>query len=126
MTAYLLREEGLAALRDGRGWDILIVGGGASGLGAAVDAADALPVYIRDDVARPSGPDTQSGGFPQPFRPAAGGDRPVELGQNHQDLTGGGGDAVDPLGGQTQAGPLLVHQHRRTADFGHRAAQPSA
>jgi glycerol-3-phosphate dehydrogenase len=39
MTAYLLREEGLAALRDGRGWDILIVGGGASGLGAAVDAA---------------------------------------------------------------------------------------
>lgn len=29
----------LAALRDGKPWDVLIIGGGASGLGAAVDAA---------------------------------------------------------------------------------------
>lgn len=33
------REDKLAALRDLRPWDILIIGGGASGLGAAVDAA---------------------------------------------------------------------------------------
>jgi glycerol-3-phosphate dehydrogenase len=39
MPARLIREEGLAALRDGRCWDILIIGGGASGLGTAVDAA---------------------------------------------------------------------------------------
>ncbi|MBK6358280.1 MAG: glycerol-3-phosphate dehydrogenase/oxidase [Betaproteobacteria bacterium] len=33
------REDSLATLRDQRSWDILIIGGGASGLGAAVDAA---------------------------------------------------------------------------------------
>ncbi|AXS79884.1 glycerol-3-phosphate dehydrogenase/oxidase [Dechloromonas sp. HYN0024] len=33
------REDGLAILRDGRPWDVLIIGGGASGLGAAVDSA---------------------------------------------------------------------------------------
>ena len=33
------REDSLATLRDARPWDILIIGGGASGLGAAVDAA---------------------------------------------------------------------------------------
>jgi glycerol-3-phosphate dehydrogenase len=33
------REDGLAALREARLWDLLIIGGGASGLGAAVDAA---------------------------------------------------------------------------------------
>ena len=33
------RDDSLAALRDPRPWDILIIGGGASGLGAAVDAA---------------------------------------------------------------------------------------
>ncbi len=39
MPARLIREEGLAALREARPWDILIIGGGATGLGAAVDAA---------------------------------------------------------------------------------------
>ncbi|MBS1159602.1 MAG: Fumarate reductase/succinate dehydrogenase flavoprotein, N-terminal:FAD dependent oxidoreductase [Proteobacteria bacterium] len=33
------RAEQLAALRQARPWDVLIIGGGASGLGAAVDAA---------------------------------------------------------------------------------------
>jgi glycerol-3-phosphate dehydrogenase len=33
------REDQLARLRDGKIWDVLIIGGGASGLGAAVDAA---------------------------------------------------------------------------------------
>lgn len=33
------RSDRLAALRDGKPWDVLIIGGGASGLGAAVDAA---------------------------------------------------------------------------------------
>ena len=33
------REDSLATLRDQRPWDVLIIGGGASGLGAAVDAA---------------------------------------------------------------------------------------
>ena len=33
------REDSLASLRDQHPWDILIIGGGASGLGAAVDAA---------------------------------------------------------------------------------------
>jgi glycerol-3-phosphate dehydrogenase len=33
------RETCLANLRDARPWDVLIIGGGASGLGAAVDAA---------------------------------------------------------------------------------------
>ncbi|MGB4063136.1 MAG: glycerol-3-phosphate dehydrogenase/oxidase [Azonexus sp.] len=33
------RDDKLAALRDQRPWDVLIIGGGASGLGAAVDAA---------------------------------------------------------------------------------------
>lgn len=33
------REQGLAVLRDGAPWDVLIIGGGATGLGCAVDAA---------------------------------------------------------------------------------------
>ncbi|UCV24945.1 glycerol-3-phosphate dehydrogenase/oxidase [Ferribacterium limneticum] len=33
------REDSFATLRDQRPWDVLIIGGGASGLGAAVDAA---------------------------------------------------------------------------------------
>ena len=33
------RAEQLALLRDGARWDVVIIGGGASGLGAAVDAA---------------------------------------------------------------------------------------
>ena len=39
MAASPKRAELLAALRSGRTWDVLIIGGGASGLGAAVDAA---------------------------------------------------------------------------------------
>ena len=35
----LSREDSLARLREPHPWDILIIGGGASGLGAAVDAA---------------------------------------------------------------------------------------
>lgn len=35
----MTRDDSLATLRDARPWDILIIGGGASGLGAAVDAA---------------------------------------------------------------------------------------
>ena len=38
-NALTCREDSLATLRDARSWDILIIGGGASGLGAAVDAA---------------------------------------------------------------------------------------
>ncbi|WP_265943854.1 FAD-dependent oxidoreductase [Dechloromonas sp. A34] len=34
------RAEQLATLRSGQVWDVLIIGGGASGLGAAVDAAE--------------------------------------------------------------------------------------
>ena len=33
------RAEQLALLRDGACWDVVIIGGGASGLGATVDAA---------------------------------------------------------------------------------------
>src|SRR5687768_9753219 len=33
------REQSLQALQEGTTWDILVIGGGASGLGAAVDAA---------------------------------------------------------------------------------------
>lgn len=39
MAASPSRAELLAALRSGKTWDVLIIGGGASGLGAAVDAA---------------------------------------------------------------------------------------
>lgn len=39
MAAPVRRESRLAALRETRPWDFLIIGGGASGLGAAVDAA---------------------------------------------------------------------------------------
>jgi len=39
MGASPSRAELLAALRSGKTWDVLIIGGGASGLGAAVDAA---------------------------------------------------------------------------------------
>ncbi len=39
MEATISRANRLAALREPRPWDVLIVGGGASGLGAAVDAA---------------------------------------------------------------------------------------
>uniref|UniRef100_Q47ER4 Fumarate reductase/succinate dehydrogenase flavoprotein, N-terminal:FAD dependent oxidoreductase n=1 Tax=Dechloromonas aromatica (strain RCB) TaxID=159087 RepID=Q47ER4_DECAR len=39
INAPLKREDGLAKLRDTAPWDVLIIGGGASGLGAAVDAA---------------------------------------------------------------------------------------
>ena len=35
----LSREDSLARLREAQPWDVLIIGGGASGLGAAVDAA---------------------------------------------------------------------------------------
>lgn len=38
-TAPPSRAEQLARLREARPWDVLIIGGGASGLGAAVDAA---------------------------------------------------------------------------------------
>ena len=33
------RADRFASLREARSWDVLIIGGGASGLGAAVDAA---------------------------------------------------------------------------------------
>ena len=39
MNTPTSREGSLATLREGRPWDVLIIGGGASGLGAAVDAA---------------------------------------------------------------------------------------
>src|SRR5580658_4356982 len=35
----LARNESLDRLRDGETWDILVIGGGATGLGTAVDAA---------------------------------------------------------------------------------------
>jgi glycerol-3-phosphate dehydrogenase len=38
-NAPLSREDSLAKLRDTHLWDVLIIGGGASGLGTAVDAA---------------------------------------------------------------------------------------
>ena len=39
MSAPASRQDSLAALREPHPWDLLIIGGGASGLGAAVDAA---------------------------------------------------------------------------------------
>jgi glycerol-3-phosphate dehydrogenase len=39
MPVPLRREDGLAALREARPWDVLVIGGGATGLGSAVDAA---------------------------------------------------------------------------------------
>jgi len=39
MSVSPSRAELLAALRSGKTWDVVIIGGGASGLGAAVDAA---------------------------------------------------------------------------------------
>jgi len=39
MSAQPSRADSLATLRDKRPWDVLIIGGGATGLGAAVDAA---------------------------------------------------------------------------------------
>ena len=36
--ASLDRAENLGRLRDGRAWDVVVIGGGATGLGAAVDA----------------------------------------------------------------------------------------
>ena len=39
MSTQSNREDRLAALRKGENWDILIIGGGATGLGTAVDAA---------------------------------------------------------------------------------------
>ena len=39
MTATPTRGELLARLRQGRTWDVIVIGGGASGLGASVDAA---------------------------------------------------------------------------------------
>src|SRR6516164_8473821 len=35
----LARDENLARLRGGDAWDVVVIGGGATGLGAAVDAA---------------------------------------------------------------------------------------
>ncbi len=35
----LSRDENLGRLRDGGSWDVVVIGGGATGLGAAVDAA---------------------------------------------------------------------------------------
>src|SRR5271168_1476140 len=37
--ASLVREENLERLRDPKAWDVAVIGGGATGLGAAVDAA---------------------------------------------------------------------------------------
>jgi len=39
MPAPWRREDGLATLREARPWDVLVIGGGATGLGSAVDAA---------------------------------------------------------------------------------------
>ena len=49
------RTTALAAVRDGGVWDVVIVGGGATGLGAAVDAASrGLRTLLleRDDFAK--------------------------------------------------------------------------
>src|SRR6516165_3779443 len=35
----LRRAENLGRLREGSAWDVVVIGGGATGLGAAVDAA---------------------------------------------------------------------------------------
>src|SRR6516162_693938 len=35
----LCREENLARVRDQKPWDVVVIGGGATGLGSAVDAA---------------------------------------------------------------------------------------
>src|SRR5262245_19554988 len=35
----LARDENLGRLRGGDAWDVVVIGGGATGLGAAVDAA---------------------------------------------------------------------------------------
>ena len=35
----LAREENLDRLRDRKAWDVVVIGGGATGLGSAVDAA---------------------------------------------------------------------------------------
>ncbi len=35
----LARNENLERLRDGATWDVVVIGGGATGLGSAVDAA---------------------------------------------------------------------------------------
>ena len=35
----LARNENLDRLRDGATWDVVVIGGGATGLGSAVDAA---------------------------------------------------------------------------------------
>ena len=37
--ASLAREENLDRLRDQKAWDVVVIGGGATGLGSAVDAA---------------------------------------------------------------------------------------
>ena len=37
--ASLVREENLDRLRDRKAWDVVVIGGGATGLGSAVDAA---------------------------------------------------------------------------------------
>ncbi len=39
MTTQPVRAEQLATLREGRTWDVLVIGGGATGLGTAVDSA---------------------------------------------------------------------------------------
>src|ERR1035438_10303099 len=37
--ASLVRQENLERLRDRKAWDVVVIGGGATGLGSAVDAA---------------------------------------------------------------------------------------
>ena len=37
--AVIERAQLLSALRDGREWDVVVIGGGATGLGIALDAA---------------------------------------------------------------------------------------
>lgn len=63
MAARLIREEGLEALRNTRPWDILIIGGGATGLGTAVDAASrgyrTLLIEARDFAAGTSSRSTK-------------------------------------------------------------------
>ena len=41
LAPVIERASLLAALRGGRPWDVLVIGGGATGLGIAVDAAAA-------------------------------------------------------------------------------------